>query len=124
MVIYKAFSYPEIDSGANYTPQEEAFYSKIASFCEGKDIHIEKRSQNYLSVIIERNDFIYFKLTDRTKWFKLRVALDKRNDYIDSPLFSEDKDKKKKVMMWKVSFSDISELEPYKQIIQESCKDW
>lgn len=116
-----SFIYPK---DLNPTELEEEFMALIESICQDERLHFERRSVNYISAIIGYNDFLYFKLTDKTKWFKLRVANYLRNEYIDSPLFPEDKEKKKKVLMWKVNISDLKEIDAYKQVIKESCREW
>lgn len=98
---------------------ELAFMEKINHICAGANIRFEARSDNYLSVLCGDNDFIRFRLTDRTKWFSINVLYSERAKLKDSPLFAQQENKK--LVHWKTKINDLSDVDAYSDIIRLSC---
>lgn len=108
----------------NANENELLLYQKIieiVSRCRdiGK-LHLERRSDSYLSVFYgEVNDFLRFKYTDRTKWVTILIAPEDRQKYIDSPLFSAQKNKKQ--LQWKCKLNSLDDIDALAEIIINSC---
>ncbi len=83
-------------------------------------IRLEKFSENYTSMVYgENNDFVRFKITDRTKWLSIRLSASDRANNVCNPLFSAQSNKNQ--LHWKAKISDLSELENFKTFILSSC---
>lgn len=106
--------------------EQEAYKFILNLICNQRDcenLSLERRSDDYLSIVIGEYDFLRFKLTDRTKWLSVLIPPNLKSKYFDSPLFKEQKNKNQ--IQWKSKFNDISELGHYKQVILDSfdfCK--
>lgn len=103
----------------NPSDDEREFLSRVLSFLPDT-VQVERRSNDYISVICENNDFLRFKLSPRTKWLSLNLPSKLRPKYIESPLFAAQK--KKTVVHWKAALNDISSVEVYKDLIIASCR--
>lgn len=103
----------------NPSAEESEFLSRVLSFLPCS-VFVERRSNDYISVICENNDFLRFKLSPRTKWLSLNLPSELRPEYIESPLFAAQK--KKTVIHWKATLTDISGVDAYKDLIIASCR--
>lgn len=103
----------------NPSADECEFLSRVLSFLP-VTVSVERRSNDYISVICENNDFLRFKLSPRTKWLSLNLPSELRPDYIESPLFAAQK--KKNVVHWKATLSAVSDVDAYKDLIISSCR--
>ncbi len=104
----------------NPTPEESDFLSLVLPWLPAASVVVERRSDDYLSVICGNNDFLRFKLTPRTKWLSLNLPFEIRDNYKESPLFAAQK--KKSAIHWKASLSSLSDVENYKDLIIASCR--
>ena len=106
--------------------EQEAYkfiFNLICNQRECENLLLERRNDDYLSIVIGEYDFLRFKLSDRTKWLSVLIPPILKSKYVDSPLFKEQKNKNQ--IQWKSKFNDISELNNYEQVILDSfdfCK--
>lgn len=119
-----SISFAGVSNGYELNPTdfELAFIERIKEICSGLELRFERRSQNYLSAICGQNDFLRFKLTEKTKWFSVFVFYKKRAEYINSPLFAQ-QDKKERLNHWKVKINTFEDIEPYEEVIRISCQN-
>lgn len=103
----------------NPTGDEMEFMELIDSWCKNERLEFARRSDNYISALCGMNDFLRFKLADKTKWFSICLPPDLRKEYISSPLFAQQEPKDR--AHWKIKFKTVDDLEPYKDIISKSC---
>lgn len=106
------------------TPLEVHFFQSLTELLSDSidisKIRLEKRSDNYTSVIYgENNNFLRFKLTPKTKWLSINITGDDAKNNIDNPLFAAQKNKKQ--FHWKASINSIDDLPAFKTFIVNSC---
>lgn len=104
----------------NPTSEEDDFLSIVLPWLPAASVVVERRSDNYLSVVCGNNDFLRFKLTTRTKWLSLNLPFDIRDQYKEDPLFEAQN--KKSAIHWKAALSSVSDVEKYKDLIIASCR--
>ncbi len=104
----------------NPTPEESDFLAVVLPLLPAANVVVERRSDNYLSVVCGNNDFLRFKLTPRTKWLSLNLPREIRSDYKESPLFASEK--KKTAIHWKAALTSLSDVDKYKDLIIASCR--
>lgn len=98
----------------------EIIFSFLSDSVEVSMLGIEKRSNDYTSVIYGGlNDFLRFKYTSRTKWISLRLPISIQKENINNPLFSLQKNKRQ--LHWKAALSSLDDLEKFKPFIIASC---
>lgn len=102
------------------SPEETTFIKFVFSLFPVNSVSVDKRSNNYLSIIFQNNDFLRFKLTSNTKWISLDLPYELRPKYINSPLFAAQS--KKTVRHWKAKLNTVSDMEKYKELIIASCR--
>lgn len=78
--------------------EEQEFIDMVFSFLASRvdlsDLRLDKRSDNYTSLIYgEYNDFLRFRLSARTKWLSLRLPSDIKASNMDNSLFDAQKNK-------------------------------
>jgi len=103
----------------NPTVEEDDFLARLLPLLP-RDVVIERRSDDYLSVICENNDFLRFKLTPRTKWLSLNLPRDLRKQYESDDLFAAQK--KKSAIHWKATITDASDVGKFKDLIVAACR--
>lgn len=108
----------------NMSPLEkdasEIFMSLICDSVDCSKVHFERKSDSYISMIYgEYNDFLRFKISERTKWLSIRLCKEDCYANIENPLFSAQKNKKQ--FHWKSQFSSLSDLENYKSFLINAC---
>lgn len=84
-----------------------------------EELHVERRSRDYISLICGENDFFRFKYSDRSKWCSIRLPKSLQLSNQDNELF--DAQKNKKQLHWKADLKSMSDLELLKSFIIESC---
>lgn len=95
-------------------------FSFLASSVDISDLRLEKRSDDYTSLIYgEYNDFLRFRLSTRTKWLSLRLPFDVQVNNMDNPLF--DAQKNKKQFHWKAKLNSLEDVASFKDFIIASC---
>lgn len=98
----------------------DMIYSFLASYVDLSNLRLDKRSDNYTSLIYgEYNDFLRFRLSPRTKWLSLRLPSDIKADNIDNPLF--DAQKNKNQFHWKAKLNSLEDVVDFKDFIVASC---
>jgi len=103
----------------NSTVEEDDFLARLLPLLP-RDVVIERRSDDYLSVVCENNDFLRFKLTPRTKWLSLNLPRDLRKQYESDDLFAAQK--KKSAIHWRVTITDASDVDKFKDLIVAACR--
>ena len=103
----------------NPTESEARFMIELVEICPDERLTFERRSDSYISAVCGLNDFLRFKITERTKWFSINLPPELRKKYKDSPLFASQENKN--LVQWKVNFTSFNELEPYKELFAKSC---
>lgn len=103
----------------NPTVEEDDFLARLLPLLP-RDVVIERRSDDYLSVVCENNDFLRFKLTPRTKWLSLNLPRDLRKQYESDDLFAAQK--KKSAIHWKATITDASDVGKFKDLIVAACR--
>lgn len=113
-------------SSVDLTTHEQEAYALIVELISTNGlidqtlIQIRKTNSSYTSVFYgDYNDFVRFKLTDRTKWISIRIPHTERNIYIDSPLFVSQKNKNQ--LHWKTIISSIDDLHQFQELLIKSC---
>lgn len=114
------------DKELNMSSLEEAFSKTIISLLsdsvDTSQIRLERRSDAYVSMFYgEYNDFLRFKLSEKTKWISIRMSRDDQLENIDNPLFSAQKNKKQ--FHWKSQIADIEDFSIYKSFLVNACLD-
>lgn len=95
-------------------------FSFLASSVDISDLRLDKRSDNYTSLIYgEYNDFLRFRLSAHTKWLSLRLPSDVKADNMNNPLF--DAQKNKKQLHWKAKLNSLEDVSSFKEFIIASC---
>ena len=102
------------------TDEESDFLARVLPLLPAASVIVERRSDDYLSIVCDNNDFLRFKLTPRTKWLSLNLPFDVRDQYKESPLFAAQK--KKTVIHWKGALLSVSDVDKYKDLIILSCR--
>ena len=82
-------------------------------------LHLERRSENYLSLCYNRLDLVRFKYTERTKWISIDALLAKVS--ADNPLFEAQKNKR--VRHWKAKLENLAILSDFDDIVVTACKN-
>lgn len=103
----------------NPTVEEDDFLGRLLPLLP-RDVVVERRSDDYLSVVCENNDFLRFKLTPRTKWLSLNLPRDLRKQYESDDLFAAQK--KKSAIHWKATITDASDVDKFKDLIIAACR--
>lgn len=103
----------------NPTVEEDDFLARLLPLLP-RDVVIERRSDDYLSVVCENNDFLRFKLTPRTKWLSINLPRDLRKQYESDDLFAAQK--KKSAIHWKAIITDASDVDKFKDLIVAACR--
>ena len=108
----------------NMTDLEENAYNKILNLISDSadlsKVHLEKNSDAYTSLVYGKyNDFVRFKLTERTKWISIRMIPSDRQANKDNPLFADQKNKNQ--LHWKVKIKNIDEISSYQKFIINAC---
>lgn len=104
------------------TDDECAFFDALQKGLEaaGVDlshIHLERRSDNYLSVVAyDHYDFVRFHVGLRSSWFSVWVAGEHRKDLLEDLRFSAQKNKRQ--LHWKVQVHDISDIAQCYDLLQ------
>lgn len=114
------------DKELDMSPLEEEFskiiISLISDSVDASKIRLERRSDAYVSMFYgEHNDFLRFKLSEKTKWISIRMSKDDQLENIDNPLFSAQKNKKQ--FHWKSQIMDIEDFSIYKPFLVNACLD-
>ena len=104
----------------NPTDEESDFLARVLPLLPAASVVVERRSDDYLSIVCDNNDFLRFKLTPRTKWLSLNLPFDVRDQYKESPLFAAQK--KKTAIHWKGALLSVSDVDKYKDLIIMSCR--
>lgn len=110
------------DKELNMNPDEEKAFNIIRSFLPTElleYIHIERKSQSYISMLYGENDFLRLKYSDKAKWISLRIPKDIANSNIDNPLF--DAQKNKNQFHWRGNLKSLDDLNLFKSYIIASC---
>lgn len=112
-------TFQEVLRSVELTPLEQDAVNAILSFFptdQLSQIHLEKRSDSYTSMVHgERNDFLRFKLTDRTKWISVRLTPSDADANISNPLFAAQSNKN--MAHWKAKISKVSDISQFKTFI-------
>ena len=97
-------------------PEEEAMLKEFIDTLDipKDDFNIEKKSDNYTTLVYKDRDLIRLKYTDLAKWVEVIVVKDMKKKYLDSPLFEENTKNK---VFWKSILKD-KDLTPYKEIVE------
>lgn len=83
------------------------------------DIHVERRSTNYLSIIAFSDyDFIRLKIGEKAKWFSVFLSPKDRSELANDPRFSGVPNKKQ--IHWKINLSSIEDLTKYADLLQRA----
>ena len=95
-------------------------YEMLVSKVDLSAITLKKNSDSYTSIFRgEYNDFVRFKITDRTKWISIRITESDRDLYCNSPLFIAQKNKNQ--LHWKAKINSVDEIHNFKSLIINSC---
>lgn len=108
----------------NLTPGEEIaleiVFSALSDIVdEEADLHAERRSDNYFSVVaFEHYDFMRIKIGDRAKWFTVSLSPSDRLELADDERFSKVKNKNQ--LHWKVPLNSPEQLNEHFDLIQKA----
>lgn len=80
--------------------------------------NVEQRSDSYVTLLCEQNDFMRFKYSPRAFWVSLRLPVAVAKENINSPLFAAQQNKRQ--LHWKTSITSIDEIENIKDFIKLS----
>ena len=98
----------------------ETIYSLLSNDVDLSKMHLEKNADAYTSLFYgEYNDFLRFKISDRTKWISIRMAPCDRENNLDNPLFVAQKNKKQ--LHWKSKIDSIDDLSQFKCYFVNAC---
>lgn len=111
--------------GVELSKFEADFVDKIASILQHHPAYsslvIERRSKDYLGVVIGWNDFMRFKYSDRAKWVSLDLPKDIADANRDNPIFAAQRNKAQR--HWKAYISSLDDLDGLAPFITASCID-
>ena len=105
----------------NPSPEESEFLERVLPLLPADSVTVERRSDDYLSLICNEIDFLRFKLSSRTKWLSLNLPKDLKKEYKESALFRAQE--KKTAVHWKSVFTDMSDIDVYRDLIIASCRN-
>lgn len=81
---------------------------------------VENHSDNYLTLVYDNNDLIRLKYSALAKWISIPVSANDRKNYIDSDLFSAQRNKNE--YFWKSNFYSFEDLDTYIPLLENSIK--
>lgn len=109
--------------GVELSGLETDFVRRIARILHDnpnyRNLTIERRTDNYVSIVIGYNDFLRFKCSPRAKWISLDLPQHIAAANIDNPIFAAQKNKGQR--HWKASISSLDELDGLSDFINASC---
>ena len=114
---YVSESLPSIPEDTENTVFEH-LAAVIRSVRPNTEISLENRSSNYASLIVDGNDLIRFKYTDRAKWVSLDAWYFDLKD--DDPRFAAQSNKNQR--HWKAALNDIDSLSQFDDLIAHGLK--
>ena len=98
----------------------DIFMSLLCDSVDCSKIRLERRSESYVSMFYgDHNDFLRFKMSEKTKWISIRLCPEDCSSNIDNPLFSAQKNKKQ--LHWKSQILSLSDLPIYKSFLINAC---
>lgn len=103
--------------------EEKQLVDIVLSFLPPKkveEVHLERRSKNYISMIYKENDFLRLKYTERAKWISLDLPPELQD--VDNPLFAAQA--KKSQRHWRADLDSLDDLTLLKDHIIASCYDF
>lgn len=113
-----------LDKELNINDDEKTLVEMVLSFItppkNPKNISIERRSNNYITMFYKNNDFLRFKYTERAKWISLDLPPELRD--ADNPLFAAQA--KKTQRHWRADLDSLDDLNLLKDFIVASCCDF
>lgn len=80
---------------------------------------IEHRAQDYTSLLYDLEDFIRIKMTDNVKWISLALSETDRQKYMESALFSVQRNKTQ--LHWRSDFDSFDSLKQYVDFAERAC---
>lgn len=112
--------------GAELTEMENNFVIKVSKILQNSPAHsklvLERRSDNYLSLVLGSNDFLRFKYSKRAKWISLDLPLNLREYNQHNSIFDAQKNKGQR--HWKALISSLDDLDAMADLIIASCVDF
>lgn len=85
---------------------------------DASDFKIVKPCEDYTTLQYKERDLFRLKYTEKAKWIKILIFPSYKNDYIDNPLFSKQKNKNQ--VFWQ---SYIENIFDYNEIILRAVNE-
>ena len=108
IVFSKDGVYTTDNKDLNASTGELEVFEHVKKLLPDEDITLERRSDNYVSVIIAGNDFMRIKWTDKAKWVSILMTNECKDKWEDSPLFAAQK--KKTQIFWKSALEEPQQI--------------
>ncbi len=91
----------------------------LENYIDCNNITVEHRTDSYVSIVYEQNDFLRYKYTDKAKWISIRMNKSDSAANKDNPLFSAQANKNQ--LHWKAKINSLDDLVMFKDFIIHSC---
>ena len=109
--------------GLALSGMETAFVARISAILQEHPafdkVEVQRRSDNYWTMVAGRNDFLRFKYTDRAKWISLDLPTHLREKNRENPAFAAQKNKNQR--HWKASITGLNDLNDLADFITAAC---
>lgn len=102
--------------------QEEAICQFFIDHMEDKELDlfsIEHRTEEYTTLVYQKNDFLRVKYTPDSKWLSISLSEEDRANYKDDELFTMQSNKNQR--HWKSRIYDMDSLEQYIPLANRAC---
>lgn len=106
-----------LDEPKKHNKTEEKVIESIMNSIGISDYTIEKKSDDYTSLLYKERDLFRIKYTDKAQWISILMFPNMRKEFADNELFSAQKNKNQ--VFWK---SNIKNIFDYKEILLEAIK--
>lgn len=109
----------------NINKDEQKLVGIVLSFLsadKAKEVRLERRSKNYITMFYKNNDFLRFKYTERAKWISLDLPYELSSTNMDNPLFAAQANKNQ--IHWRADLNSLNDLNLLKDFIVASCYDF
>lgn len=119
-------AFPVIPSpGLELSSLETDFVARLSEILHNHPAYsllvLERRSDNYVSLVIGYNDFLRFKYSSRAKWVSLDLPSSVASKNKDNPIFAAQKNKDQR--HWKAEIASLDDLDKMADFIIASCKE-
>lgn len=98
----------------------EYIIRQIANSVDKESLNIVSKCNDYTTLCYKEHDIVRLKCSDKSKWIKVFIFKENKEQYINSELFVNQKNKNE--YMWKGSFNDMDDIDNYLDIINYHCK--